>query len=235
MKILALIPAREGSKGIPNKNIKLLGGNPLIAHAAKFAKQTSNISRIIISTDSEEIAQVARLNHMEVPFIRPKELALDTTPSVDVMIHALKHFKDIGEVFDAIILLQATSPFKPPNFIQDCIQTFIDADADSLISVLKVPHEYNPHWTFEKNDSGELRIATGEKELIPRRQELPTAFFRDGSVYITKTDFLLQERKIVGGKIVCMESDPNYYCNLDTPSDWEKAEQMILQNPQLLP
>jgi CMP-N-acetylneuraminic acid synthetase len=234
LKILALIPARGGSKGIPGKNIKLLGGKPLIAHAALSALGSPAISRIVLSTDSEEIAQVARLHHMEVPFIRPKELALDTTPTIDVMIHALKHFKDMGENFDAIILLQATSPFKPQNFIHDCIQTFIDAGADSFISVLKVPHEYNPHWTFEKNELGELRIATGEKELIPRRQELPPAFFRDGCVYITKTNYLLQEKKIVGGKIAYKESDPNYYCNLDTQADWEKAEQMIYQNPQLL-
>jgi CMP-N,N'-diacetyllegionaminic acid synthase len=234
-KILALIPARGGSKGIPGKNIKLLGGKPLIAHAAQSALGSPAISRLVISTDSEEIAQVARLHHIEVPFIRPQELSLDTTPSIDVMIHALNHFKKIGEEFDAICLLQATSPFKPKNFVNECIQIFIDSGADSFISVLRVPHEYNPHWTFEKNESGELRIATGEKELIPRRQELPTAFFRDGSVYITKTDFLLQERKIVGGKIVCKESDPNYYCNLDTPSDWDKAEKMVLQNPQLLP
>lgn len=235
MKILALIPARGGSKGIPGKNIKLLGGKPLIAHAANSASQSSSISRLIISTDSEEIAQVASIHGIEVPFIRPQELALDTTPSIDVMIHALNHFKNLGEEFDAICLLQATSPFKPKNFVNECIQTFIDSGADSFISVLRVPHEYNPHWTFEKNELGELRIATGEKELIPRRQELPPAFFRDGCVYITKTNYLLQEKKIVGGKIAFKESNPDYYCNLDTLADWQKAEQMIQQNPQLLP
>jgi CMP-N,N'-diacetyllegionaminic acid synthase len=235
LKILALIPARGGSKGIPGKNIKLLGGKPLIAHAANSASQSPSISRLIISTDSEEIAQVASIHGIEVPFIRPQELALDTTPSIDVMIHALNHFKNIGEAFDAICLLQATSPFKPKNFVNECIQTFIDSGADSFISVLRVPHEYNPHWTFEKNELGELRIATGEKELIPRRQELPPAFYRDGCVYITKTDYLLQEKKIVGGKITCKESNPDYYCNLDTLADWAKAEQMIQQNPQLLP
>jgi len=222
LKILALIPARGGSKGIPGKNIKLLGGKPLIAHAANSASQSPNISRLIISTDSEEIAQAASIHGIEVPFIRPQELASDTTPSLDVMLHALNHFKNIGEAFDAICLLQATSPFKPKNFVNECIQTFIDSGADSFISVLRVPHEYNPHWTFEKNELGELRIATGEKELIPRRQELPPAFFRDGCVYITKTEYLLQEKKIVGGKIACKESNPDYYCNLDTLADWTK-------------
>lgn len=234
MRILGLIPARAGSKGIPGKNIKVLGGKPLIAHAADSVGKSLRISRLIVSTDSEEIAQIAREQGIEVPFIRPQELALDTTPTVEVMIHALNYFENIGEEFDAICLLQATSPFRPKNFVDDCIQTFIDSNSDSFISVLSVPHEYNPHWTFEENECGGLRIATGENELIPRRQDLPRSFFRDGSVYITKVDFLLKQKKIVGGKISFKESDSKYYCNLDTQEDWSRAEEMIRLFPELL-
>lgn len=234
MRILGLIPARAGSKGIPGKNIKTLGDKPLIVHAANSVRQSSSISRLIVSTDSEEIAEIARFYDIEVPFMRPKELALDSTPTLEVMKHALNYFRNLGEEYDAICLLQATSPFRRKNFVEECIQTFIDSDSDSFISVLSVPHEYNPHWTFEENEFGELRIATGEINLIPRRQELPRTFFRDGSVYITKVDFLLGENKIVGGKISFKESDWNYYCNLDTPEDWVKAEEMIRLSPELL-
>ena len=231
---MGLIPARAGSKGIPGKNIKTLGGKPLIVHAANSVRQPSSISRLIISTDSDEIAEVARTHGIEAPFIRPKELALDSTPTVDVIIHALDYFRNLGEEYDAICLLQATSPFRRKNFVEECIQTFIESHSDSFISVLNVPHEYNPHWIFEENESGELRIATGENELIPRRQDLPRSFFRDGGVYITKVDFLLEQNKIVGGKISYKESDWNHYCNLDTPEDWVKAEEMIRLNPELL-
>jgi CMP-N,N'-diacetyllegionaminic acid synthase len=233
LKILGIIPARSGSKGIPGKNIKLLGGKPLIVHAALSAVNTTHISRIILSTDSEEIAEIARINNIDVPFIRPKELALDTTPSIDVIIHALQFLKEKGEYFDAVCLLQPTSPFKPKDFIQKCVQIFIDSNADSFVSVLKVPHEFNPHWVFEVNKSGSLVIATGDKDLIPRRQELPVSYYRDGSIYITKTELLLKENKIIGGNISFIESNQDFYCNLDTMDDWAKAERMISINPDI--
>ena len=101
---------------------------------------------------------------------------------------------------------------------------------DSLISVQKVPHEYNPHWTFEVNEMGNLKIATGEDQIISRRQELPEAYHRDGSIYITKTEVLLQQHSLYGKSTSFIESQPELYVNIDTLSDWEKAEQMIKNN-----
>ncbi|MCC6721075.1 MAG: acylneuraminate cytidylyltransferase family protein [Bacteroidia bacterium] len=227
MKILGLITSRSGSKGILGKNTKLLAGQPLLSYSITAAIETESISKVIVSTDSDEIANVALKWGAEVPFIRPDELALYTTPTLPVIQHALKFYRNEGKYFDAVCLLQPTNPFRPKGFIQQCIQKFITTNADSLISVLKVTHEFNPHWTFELDSSNFLTIATGETDIIPRRQELPTAYYRDGSVYITKTNMIESENKLVGGKIAFLESNPDFYCNLDTPSDWEIATNII--------
>jgi N-acylneuraminate cytidylyltransferase len=224
LKILGIIPVRGGSKGIPGKNIKILGDKPLFLHVANDAKSCNKISRLIVSTEDTEIARVAQENELDIPFLRPKELALDTTPTLPVILHVIETLEKQGEYYDAICLLQATSPFKPKGFIDSCIDKFAKAGADSFISVLTVPHEYNPHWIFEPDDTGNLRIVTGDTELVPRRQELPTAYYRDGSVYITSVPFLKSNKKLVGGKISFLPSDPTYYCNLDTMADWNKAE-----------
>ena len=224
MRILGLIPARAGSKGIPGKNIRILGHQPLIAYSINDGLASNALSKVAISTDGEEIAEIARQYGAEVPFMRPLELAQDRTPSIDVVIHALDFFEQKGEVFDAVCLLQPTSPFRPKGFVDACIQKFLDTNADSLISVLEVPHEYNPHWTFKMDGEGSLAIATGESTLIPRRQELPMAYHRDGSVYISKTSLIREKRVLVGAKTVGILSDKAYYANLDTPADWDKAE-----------
>ena len=103
-------------------------------------------------------------------------------------------------------------------------------NSDSLVSVQRVPHEYNPHWTFEVNPDGNLKIATGETQIISRRQELPPAYHRDGSIYITKTDILLKERSLYGKSIAFIESDPDFYVNIDSMLDWEKAEIILKQS-----
>lgn len=225
MKILGLITARGGSKGIPGKNIKQLGHQPLIAYVINDGKASKNLSRLIVSTDDPEILKVAVDYGADVPFLRPPELALDQTPSIEVVKHALRELESQGEKYDAVCLLQPTSPFKPSGFLDECICKFIRSEADSLISVLEVPHEYNPHWTFEMDSDGHLAISTGETKLIPRRQELPKAFHRDGSIYITSTRLIQSQNLLVGGKLVGINSDPKYYSNLDTPFDWQKAEQ----------
>lgn len=224
MRILGLIPAREGSKGIPGKNIRALGHQPLIAFTIKDGLAASYIDKLVVSTDGEKIAEVARHHGVEVPFIRPSELAQDHTPSIEVVLHAIDYFEQKGEFFDAVCLLQPTSPFKPEGFIDNCVQKFLDTKADCLISVLEVPHEYNPHWTFEMDIDGSLAIATGEETLIPRRQELPMAYHRDGSVYISKVSLIKGKHVLVGGKTVGILSNRSYYANLDTMDDWQKAE-----------
>ncbi len=227
MKILAIIPARLGSKGVPGKNIKMLGTKPLLQYTAEAAKKSALLSDIIITTDSEEIASVARNCGVEVPFIRPAVLATDSASSIDVVLHALNFLEQLGRFYDAICLLQPTNPFRSIGFIDKAIIKFEQIQADSLLSVLPVPHEYNPHWTFVPTGDGSLKIATGEMEIIKRRQDLPPAFFRDGSIYLTKTSVIKQQHSFYGNRIGYIESDPMFYINIDNPDDWTNAENKL--------
>lgn len=227
MRILAIIPARGGSKGVPGKNIKLLNGKPLLAYTSEIALQSHYLNEVIVSTEDMDIAAVAQSLGIQVPFIRPMGLAADHTPTLDVIIHALQWYENQAIFFDAVCLLQATNPFRTLDFLDRAIEKFRVSDCDSLVSVLRIPHEYNPHWTFEVNEDGYLKIATGETEIIPRRQELPIAYHRDGSIYLTKVKVLLEEHSLYGKSIAFIESASDFYVNIDTMDDWEKAEEMI--------
>lgn len=230
MRILGIIPARGGSKGVPGKNIKLLNGKPLLQYTAEIALQSRYLTEVVLSSDDKQIITVAKSLGIHVPFLRPSMLAEDQTPTIDVITDALKWFENKSIFFDAVCLLQVTSPFRTVEFLDEAIAKFIDSGCDSLVSVQKVPLEYNPHWTFEVNTEGHLTIATGEEKIISRRQELPTAFHRDGSIYLTKTAVLLEQHSLYGESISFLESPSEFYVNIDTVADWERAEQMIKNN-----
>ena len=226
MKILGLIPARGGSKGIPKKNIKLLGRKPLIEYTIDSAKESKWLSEIEVSTDDEEIAIAAEVYGCKPPFIRPAEFAEDTSTSLEVVQHAIAFFEAQNIFFDAVCLLQPTSPFRQKGLIDTAIEAFISTKADCLVSVLPIPHEFNPHWAFEETENGLLKIATGEKTIIPRRQDLPNAFHRDGSIYITKTE-VIKKGSLYGNKIAYIESNPEFHVNIDTMKDWDTAEKLL--------
>ena len=226
MKILAVIPARGGSKGIPGKNIKKLGDRPLIAYSIEAVKQSRLISETILSSDSEDIIKIAQKHGLKAPFKRPDALAQDNSKSIEVIIHALKYFKDNGQRFDAVCIIQPTTPFRDQGLFDRAIRKFIEADYDSLVSVRKVPQEYNPHWCFEEEE-GLLQISTGEEEIISRRQDLPIAYHRDGAFYITKTDVILDQNSLYGKRIGYVENSNADYVNLDTMEDWYLAENIL--------
>ena len=225
-KILGLIPARGGSKGVPGKNIKELGGKPLLAFTAEAALASKKLDKVLLSSDDDEIIQVAQKYGIDVPFKRPAELAQDNSGSLGVVQHALSFMKSQNEHYDAVCLLQVTSPFRENNFIDQAIEKFLKSNVDSLVSVLPVPHEYNPHWVFEPDENDELKIATGDQAIIKRRQELPKAYFRDGSIYITKTA-TIQQGSLLGNQIGYIENSIDNYVNIDTLADWKKAEKML--------
>jgi CMP-N,N'-diacetyllegionaminic acid synthase len=222
MRILGIITARGGSKGVPGKNIKLLGDLPLLAYTALAALDSKSLCKVILSSDCSSIAAVAQKYAIEVPFLRPETLATDTASSIDVVNHAVSYLENQGDFYDAVCILQPTSPFRSKGFIDLAIQKFIADDADALVSVLPVPHEFNPHWVFEPNHEGYLKLATGEDTIIKRRQDLPLAYFRDGSIYITKTA-IVKSGSFYGTKLSYLENNPDLYVNIDTPEDWEKA------------
>lgn len=226
MRILGLIPARCGSKGVPNKNIKLLGNKPLIEYTIQDAKKSKSLAGLVVSTDSVDIAHIAELAGCKPPFIRPSELAQDTSTSLEVIQHALAFFEAQDHFFEAVCLLQPTCPFREKDSIDFAIEKFIATQADSLVSVLPIPHHYNPHWAFEVGNQGFLHIATGDEKIISRRQDLPNAFHRDGSIYITKTE-VIKQGSLYGNSITYIESNPQFHVNIDTMDDWELAEKLI--------
>jgi CMP-N-acetylneuraminic acid synthetase len=230
MRILGLIPARGGSKSIPKKNIKILQGKPLIQYTVEAAKSAKKLTSLILSSDDAAIIEVAKKLNLEVPFVRPKHLAEDKSPTLGVIQHALKFYEDQHIYFDAVCLLQVTSPFKTGKFIDKSIEKFIESKCDALVSVQKVPDEYNPHWTFKKDERGNLELFTGEKEIISRRQDLPEVYHRDGLIYITKTNVLLEQNSLYGSKLACIKSPSDYTINIDTIEDWNKAESFLNSN-----
>ncbi|EOZ95662.1 N-Acetylneuraminate cytidylyltransferase [Indibacter alkaliphilus LW1] len=227
MKILGIIPVRGGSKGIPGKNIKLLGGKPLIAYTKRSIDESSLLSKVVVSTDDDAISKVALDLGLDVPFKRPSSLADDQAPTLGVIIHCLDYFENKGETFDAVCILQVTSPFRRRGMIDEAIHKFSSSGADTLVSVLPVPHEYNPHWIFEENEEGFLFISTGDEALISQRQKLPKAFFRDGAIYLTKSSVIKERHSIFGEKLTYILGDPKFHVNLDTLEDWDEAEKII--------
>ncbi|XMO86566.1 acylneuraminate cytidylyltransferase family protein [Algibacter sp. AS12] len=230
MKILGIIPARGGSKTVPGKNIKLLEGKPLIQYTVDVAKESKYLTNLILSSDDDAIIKVANQLNLEVPFKRPSNLAQDDSPTLPVIQHALSFYQDKGIYFDAICLLQATSPFKTTKFLDEAIKKFIESGADALVSVKKVPDEYNPHWTFKVNKVGGLELSTGEEKIIPRRQDLPTTYHRDGIIYLTKSRVILEENSLYGSTLAYIQSPLTSNVNIDTMEDWLKAENYLKNN-----
>jgi len=227
MRVLGIITARGGSKGILRKNIHLLAGKPLLQYTAEAALGTKRLTRVILSTDDEEIAEVGRKCGLEVPFLRPPELARDDTPTLPVLQHAVGALEKTGSWIDAVCLLQPTAPFRRPEDIDGCIVLLTETGADSVVTVLPVPPEHNPHWVYFRDDQGFLRLSTGEDAPIPRRQLLPPAFHREGSVYVTRRDVLMERNSLYGSKVAAFLIEPSRSVNLDTMEDWKKAERLL--------
>ena len=227
MKVLGIIPARGGSKGVTRKNTRMLGGKPLLQYTAEAALAARFLSRVILSTEDEEIAKIGVTCGLEVPFMRPVELAEDETPMLPVVQHAVRWLENRGELFDAVCLLQPTNPLRLPEDIDGCIQLLETTDADAVVTIIPVPAEHNPHWVYFQNGSGFLRLSTGEDAPIPRRQELPPAFHREGSVYVARRHVLMEGNSLFGKRLAGYPMKPESSVNIDSPDDWLRAEALL--------
>ena len=230
MKVLGLIPARGGSKGVPDKNIRLLCGKPLLQYTAEAALAARFLSRVILSTEDKEIARVGERCGLDVPFVRPADLAEDETPTLPVVQHAVRWLEDQGEQFDAVCLLQPTNPLRRPEDIDACIQLLETTGADAVVTIVPVPAEHNPHWVYFQNGSDFLRLSTGETTPIARRQELPPAFHREGSVYVTRRDVLMETNSLYGSKLAGHLIAAESSVNIDGLQDWARAEAILSRN-----
>jgi CMP-N,N'-diacetyllegionaminic acid synthase len=226
-RVLGLIPARGESKGVPRKNLRLLCGKPLLQYTAEAALVASRLSRSILSTEDEEIAEAGRSFGLEVPFLRPAELARDETPMLPVALHALRTLELQGDHFDALCLLQPTNPLRRPEDIDACIDLLQQSEADAVVTVLDVPAEYNPHWVYFRDAAGFLHLSTGESTPIPCRQALPHAFHREGSLYVARRDVLMVENSFYGSRLIGYPVDPARSINIDTMEDWKRAVTLL--------
>jgi CMP-N-acetylneuraminic acid synthetase len=227
LRVLGLVPARGGSKGIPRKNIQLLAGKPLLQYTIEAAHSARLLARVVLSTDDPEIAEVGRRCGIEVPFERPIDLAGDATPTLPVVQHAVRWLEAAGDRFDAVCILQPTSPLRSPEVIDGCIELLERHQVDTVMTVLPVPPEHNPHWVFFQNADGLLHLSTGERAPIPRRQDLPSAFHREGSVYVTRRDVVIVDDAILGERVAGYPLDPERSVNLDERKDWDRAERLL--------
>ncbi len=231
-EILALIPARGGSKGIPRKNIRLFAGYPLIAWSIAAAKRSSFVTRVIVSTDDEEIAAVAREWGAETPFLRPDELAQDKTTDLPVFEHALKWLEDVeGYRPDIVVQLRPTSPIRPRTMVDEAIQILLaHKDADCVRGV--VPAAQNPFkmWRFNGEGSplGQLLKVEGiDEPYNAPRQILPSVYWQTGHIDAIRVSTIVNKKSLTGDIIYPLLIDPKYTVDIDTLSDWAKYEALV--------
>jgi CMP-N,N'-diacetyllegionaminic acid synthase len=227
MQLLGIIPARGGSKGIPGKNIKLLGDKPLLAYTVLVAQKAGICSRIILTTDSEKIAEAGRQQGVEVPFLRPPELARDDTPMLPVLRHAVTEMRARGFAPDAIVILQPTAPFRRSEDLKGALAILdTDRSVDSVVSVELVPEHYSPYFVM-KIEEGRLLPFIEDGLKITRRQDAPKAYSRSGDFYFTRIQTLMEDNSIYGQNCRPFIVSHAKRVNLDTLEDWKEAERIV--------
>ena len=217
---IALIPARGGSKGIPRKNIRELCGKPLIAWSIEAAQKSKYIDRIIISTEDQEIADVARSYGAEVPFLRPVELAQDDSLGITPVIHALEQFPEVEQV----LLLQPTSPLRTTADIDGIVKMCQEAQAPAAVSICE-PSKH-PNWMFSCGKDGTLSPFT-DNPISTLRQDLPKVYTLNGALYLAKTDWIQQNRSFLSPQTLGYVMPPERSADIDTLLDWEWVELLM--------
>lgn len=221
MEVLVIIPARGGSKGIPHKNIKPLNGKPLIYYSIDTARAITGDENICVSTDDDEIIEVVEKYGLEVPFKRPTELATDTAGTYEVLLHALSYYESRGKRYDAVLLLQNTSPFRKAEQVKEALQLF-NKNVDMVVSVKECAA--NPYYcVFEENEEGYLNVCKGDGNIF-RRQDAPKVYEYNGAIYIMNPEVLKTTHMHKMQKRVKYVMDDISSFDLDTMADWNMAE-----------
>jgi CMP-N-acetylneuraminic acid synthetase len=224
--VLALVPARGGSKGIPDKNIRPLAGRTLLEYAAQAASASGVVDRMVLSTDSERIAAEGRRARLEVPFLRPAALAGDDTPMLPVIEHAIAFLESEGWRPEIVVLLQPTSPLRTPAHIREAVRTLRESDCDSVVTVVELPRHLSPDYVM-RIDEGRLVPFLPEGARITRRQDARPAFVRDGTVYAFWAKTLRTAGSIYGERCQPLIVAPSESITIDSPDDWEEAERRM--------
>ena len=230
--VLALVPARGGSKGIPDKNIRPLAGMTLLEYAARAAAESQVVSRTVLSTDSERIAAEGRRVGLEVPFLRPSHLAADDTPMLPVIEHAVDYLEQHGWSPEIIVLLQPTSPLRRPDHIRDAVRQLGESGADSVVTVVELPRHLSPDYVM-RIEGGQLVPFLPHGGDVTRRQDARPAYVRDGTVYAFWRRTLRDTRTIYGNRCRPFVLPLRESLTIDTPDDWNEAERRM--SPSTLP
>ena len=224
--VLALVPARGGSKGIPDKNIRPLSGRSLLAYVIEAASASGAVDRVVLSTDSERIAEEGRRAGIEVPFMRPAALAGDEAPMLPVIEHAVDALEAAGWSPEIIVLLQPTSPLRTGDHVRRAVQQLRDSAADSVVTVVELPRHLSPDYVM-RIDQGRLIPFLPDGERITRRQDARPAFVRDGTVYAFWRRTLRDTGSMYGTRCSPLVLPARESLTLDTPDDWEEAERRV--------
>jgi CMP-N,N'-diacetyllegionaminic acid synthase len=224
-KILGVIPARGGSKGVPGKNIRNLCGKPLIAWTIEAARKSKYLDSFILSSDDEKIIAIAKEWGCPAPFVRPPELARDDTSSVDVVLHAINHLSG----YDYVVMLQPTSPFRLPEDIDECISMCISKNADSCVSLTEP--EKSPYWMYSMNPDGRMTpVLANENKLFFRRQNLPAVNVLNGAVYVALCSSLAEKKQFIDSSTLGYLMPKERSVDIDTELDFRICELIFQSN-----
>lgn len=222
-KVLALVPARGGSKGLPGKNLRSLCRRPLIQWSIDAALACKEISAVVVSTDDEQIAAVAAAAGAEVPFLRPPALADDSASSIDVVIHALDFLESKGRVFDIVLLLEPTSPLREVADIQVALQRMVDTGADATVSVCRAESTH-PAFMFRSNEKDRIEPFLSASPTGLRRQEIEPLFYLDGTLYASTVAALRQRRSFYHEDTLAYEIAKWKALEIDDIEDFQMIE-----------
>jgi len=230
MKATGLIPARGGSKGVEKKNIKLLKGKPLIQYTIEAASKSKLLTDLVVSTDSNEIQEIANELGVSVPFLRPAELAGDRSPAVEYV----KHYLEVAErgevdIPEIIVILQPTSPFRSSEDIDSSIKLLMENRCSSVVSVSAIPKQFHPNWQFIIEENGKLQPYDIEdfSLLTSRRQDFSNTYTRNGAVYAFWVQNIERFGNIYGEDVLAYEMPKRRSVNIDDLADWYEAERVI--------
>jgi CMP-N-acetylneuraminic acid synthetase len=221
-----LVPARGGSKGVPGKNVRPLAGHTLLEYTARAARESGVLDRIILSTESPEIAEAGRRAGLEVPFMRPAALAADDTPMVPVIQHALAEVSGQDWSPDIVVLLQPTSPLRRADHIRDAVNLLRRTESDSVITVVELPRDHSPDYLM-RIDGDRLLPFLPERPRLTRRQDARPAYWRDGTAYVFWRSTLERYGDIYGENCRPLILDGRDSLSIDSPADWDEAERLL--------
>ncbi len=224
-RILGIIPARGGSKGLPRKNIRMLAGKPLIAWTIESALASDALTRVIVSSEDREILETARQWGADVPFVRPAELAQDATPGVAPVAHALE---TLPETYDFVVLLQPTSPLREPGDIDAAVRLCLETGAPACVGV--VEPDKSPYWMFARDAAGRLSPLIPRGDMPLRRQELPAAYAVNGAVYVASVPWFLREKTFFSPQTVGYVMPRKRSLDIDDELDFAIAEMMLARH-----